>query len=280
MPEGDTLHRAAAMLQAAIVGSPLATVHVPRLPRPAPPTGSTILRVEARGKHLLAFFDDGQVLHTHLRMSGAWHGYRPGDRWHRPARSARAVLGHDGATAVCFDAPVVELLDAQRIDRHPDLRRLGPDLCRADVDLDDATGRMGRFAVAGQTLAEVLLDQRIAAGIGNVYASEACFVAGLHPATPIEAVPVIERRAVLTAAAELLQANVVRAVRTTVPDAARGTLWVYGRAGRPCRRCRSLIDLARLGRGARPTFWCPNCQRPDLASVSGYGAARVTGRGG
>lgn len=262
MPEGDTIHRTAITLQRAIGGRTLTRLQAPRLAGEMPPAGTGVHRVHARGKHLLVDFDDGHVLHTHLRMTGSWHVYPAGERWRRGRHRLRVWLADADVQAVCFDAPVVELLDRAALARHPVLRRLGPDLCRADVDLEEAMARMASVPEPEAGLVEVLLDQRVAAGIGNVFASELAFLARRHPLTPWHAVDVDTRRQLLAEATRLLRANLMRAQRTTVPGAPEGALWVYGRGGRPCRRCRATVQVAHLGDGARPTYWCPNCQPP------------------
>lgn len=262
MPEGDTIHRSAATLQRALAGRALTRLEAARLARPMPPSGTTVDRVVARGKHLLVEFDDDHVLHTHMRMTGSWHVYRTGQRWRRGRHRMRVVLADDAVQAVCFDAPVVELLDRDAVARHPVLRRLGPDLCLPDADLDEALDRMGRIPEPDRILVEVLLDQRVAAGIGNVFASEVAFVGGIHPLTRLQDVDVAARRELLDHATRLLRSNLTRANRTTVPGSPDGTVWVYGREGRPCRRCGTPIAGTRVGDGARPTYWCPRCQAP------------------
>ena len=260
MPEGDTIHRSAATLRRALDGRRLTRFEAPRLPRAMPPSGTGVTSVTARGKHLLIAFDDGHVLHTHMRMTGSWHVYPARQRWRLGRHRMRALLADDEVQAVCFDAPVVELLDAAALDRHPALRRLGPDLCLPDADLDDALDRMGRIPEPDRILVEVLLDQRVAAGIGNVFASELAFLGGVHPLTRLHDVDVATRRRLLEDATRLLQFNLVRSRRTTVLDAPDGSLWVYGRDGRPCRQCGTTIRGTKVGDGARPTYWCPRCQ--------------------
>lgn len=256
MPEGDTIHRAAARLRPALVGRELVAFEAPRLRPPFPAAGHEIAAVEARGKHLLVHFGDGLTLHTHMRMSGSWH---VAPRRAAPPRG-RAVVTVDDAVAVCRRAPVVELLDQGALRRHPALRRLGPDLAVPGVDLDLATTRMAEHVVVGEAIGDALLDQRPACGIGNVIMQEACFLEGVHPTTPVERVPVEQRRALYATAARLLAANVTLQRRTTVPGAPPGSLWVYGRGGRPCRRCGTPVEGGRTGRDARATWWCPRCQ--------------------
>lgn len=260
MPEGDTIHRAAATLRPALVGQPLERFDAPRLPPPFPEPGVDVTSVEARGKHLLIRFGDGHVLHTHLRMTGSWHLYRPGERWQRSRRAVRAVVAVPDAVAVCFDAPVVELLDDAALLRHPGLQRLGPDLCLPDPDLDEAVRRFAALPAPDAPVVTALLDQRVAAGIGNVYASELCFLERVHPTTPVHAVPAPVRRALLERGGILLRRNLATVRRTTVPNAPDGSLWVYGRAGQACRRCGTPIEADRIGEHARITYWCPACQ--------------------
>ncbi|MGH9273424.1 MAG: Fpg/Nei family DNA glycosylase, partial [Acidimicrobiales bacterium] len=260
MPEGDTIYKTAARLRPALAGHQLVRFEAPRLRGDAPALGTRIEAVDARGKHLLIAFEGGLTLRTHLRMTGSWHVYRERERWQKPAYLARAVVGADsGWVAVCFQAPVVETF--HRAGAEPDaLASLGPDLCRAesltDATLDLVVERVGLVASAGTTLGEALLDQRIAAGIGNVYKSEACFAAGIDPATAIELVDEDTRRRVWSTAARQLQANLGQAERRTHPAG----LAVYGRRGQPCHRCGTPVRMARHGDQARSTYWCPTCQ--------------------
>jgi endonuclease VIII len=262
MPEGDTIHRVAMTLRPALVGRALTRVELPRVPRPHPSVGASITGVEARGKHLLLRSDDGLTVHTHLRMTGSWHLYGPGERWRKSAGAARVVLAVPGAVAVCFSAPVVEVLDDRGLRRHPGLRALGPDLCDPEADLDEAARRLGRLAATDTTIGEALLDQRVACGIGNVYRCDVLFLHGLDPATPLHDVDATTARALLEDASRLLRANLGEAARTTAPEAGAGALWVHGRGGAPCRRCGTAIEVLRLGEQARYVYRCPRCQPP------------------
>jgi endonuclease-8 len=269
MPEGDTIHRAAARMAPALAGRRLVRFEARRAPRPWPQAGTLVTGVEARGKHLLVHFDDGWTLQTHMRMTGSWHLYRPRERWRKPAHLARAVLevearppddgvaADDGWVAVCFSAPVVELVREART------AHLGPDLCTADADLDEAVRLMGDLDPA-TPLADVLLDQRVCCGVGNVYKSEVPFALGLHPLTPVGALDADHRRAVVETASRQLRANLTTSSRTTMAGPP-GTVGVYGRRDEPCRRCGTPIAWARTGPQARGTYWCPSCQ-PDLSA--------------
>lgn len=259
MPEGDTIHRTAARLRPALAGQVVRRFEAPRLTGPAAGrarVGTTVTAVEAVGKHLLVRFDDGMTLQTHLRMSGSWHLYRTGERWQRGAHLARAVIGVDGWVAVCFSAPVVRLLPTDGDGVPPLLGHLGPDLCSADADLDLAVRRMAEVAGPDDEVGAVLLDQRVACGVGNVYKSEVLFACRVDPFTPVAALDRDERRAIVATASRLLRANLGSGPRTTVA----GGLAVYGRAGLGCRRCGTPIRSRRQGEQARTTYWCPTCQ--------------------
>src|SRR6476661_4432886 len=167
MPEGDTLHRTAAGLAPHLVGRAVTAARAraggPQVERVV---GATITAVEAAGKNLLIRFDNGLELRTHLRMHGSWHRYRTGERWRRPAARARLVLEVDGAVAVCFDAPVVELFEQRAEALHPSLSQLGPDLLAEDFDADEALRRHRDPSRADLSIAEALVDQRAMAGLG------------------------------------------------------------------------------------------------------------------
>src|SRR6478736_7383081 len=186
MPEGDTLHRTAAGLAPYLVGRPVTAARVragggPQVERIV---GATIESVEANGKNLLIRFDNGLELRTHLRMTGSWHRYRPGERWRRSPSRARLVLEVPGAVAVCFDAPVIELFDRRAEALHPTLARLGPDLLADDWGPDaaaEAHRRLRDPARSAITVSEALLDQRALAGIGNIWRNETLFAERVNP---------------------------------------------------------------------------------------------------
>ena len=269
MPEGDTVHRWAERLRTALCGHALTRVEIRRDTRglrpPAP--GTHVTGVEARGKHLLVHFDDGATLHTHMMLDGVWHVYRARARWRRAAYRARVVLQvDDGTTAVCFDAPVVELRREGRA--HPPTRatesldRLGPDLCGDAPDLDAVLDRLATMP-AETMIGEALLDQRVAAGIGNVFKSEICWARRVHPSTPVGALAPEVQRALYDTAHAQLRANLGSGRRVTY----RGGLAVYGKQRRPCPRCRTPIQRAWTGSDPRVTYWCSRCQpEPEPAT--------------
>lgn len=257
MPEGDTIFRAATVLRRALAGAEVLRFEAAAVRSPTLPSGTRVRSVEARGKHLLIAFDDGHVLHTHMQMSGSWHVYGPGQRWRRPRRQARALLETRDAVAVCFNAPVVELLRERDVARHPRLGALGPDLCAPEVDLDVIARRLARLPRETQ-VGVALLDQRVASGIGNVYKSEVLFDRTVDPFAPLEDLGEGTLRELYATASRMLRANLDGGPRLTSPTG----LAVYGKAGRPCPRCGSAIAARRQGEAARTTYWCPSCQAP------------------
>lgn len=259
VPEGDTIHRTAAALRAALLGKPTTAFEAPRLAGLRPTVGAVIERVDSKGKHLEIGWDDGVVLHTHMRMSGSWHLYRPGERWRKGHSAMRVVIEVPGFQAVCFSAPVVETYRARSFSHHPGLGTLGPDLTDDDADLDECVVRMGRYCERSTTVAEALLDQRLACGVGNVYKSEILWACEVHPFTAMGALDDEQRRGLVEVASRLLRANLGGPARITVPGTPDG-LAVYGRFGKPCLRCGQPIEVRRHGEQARVTYWCQGCQ--------------------
>ena len=255
MPEGDTIHRTANRLRPVLEGQPVVRFEAPRLAGDHPKSGDTIEAVQAVGKNLLVRFPRQLVLHTHMKMTGSWHIYRTQETWQEPAHLARVVIEVPDWVAVCFAAPTVRTWRDVAGQPNP-LSHLGPDLCLPNVDIDLVVERVANIAETGTSIAEVLLDQRIAAGIGNVYKSEALWACQVSPFTPIELVEPETRKRLFATASRQLQANLMTPTRTTAP----GGLAVYGRRRQPCRRCRTAIQVRNHGDQARSTYWCPSCQ--------------------
>ena len=265
MPEGDTIFRTAVVLRAALAGRRIIAARAQARPglRAVPDlsrlVGALVASVDARGKHLLIGFDNGLTLRSHLRMTGSWHRYRPGETWRRPIHQASAILETAESVAVAFNTPVVELLSDAQLHRSEALTTLGPDLLSRSFDADEALRRLRERDA--EELGNALLDQRAVAGIGNVYKSEVAFLEGLCPWRVVGPFSDAQLRAVLATARRLLQANTLGGTRVTTGTDVRGqSLWVYGRAGRPCRKCGSLVEVRRQGELARLTFWCARCQ--------------------
>jgi endonuclease-8 len=276
VPEGDTLFRTAAGLRPHLVGRHVTAARTGG-PGPVPQVerivGQEITGVEALGKNLLVRFANGLEIRTHLRMNGSWHRYRPGEPWRRPPGRARLVLEVPGAVADCFDAPVVELLEQRAEAIHPSLGRLGPDLLAPDFDPQEAVGRLRDPSRAATPIGEAIVDQRALAGIGNVYKSEVLWLERVAPFTPVARLDDQTLMRLATTAQGLLRVNATRGAGpervTTGADRRQvGPLYVYGRTGRPCRRCGTPIRSARQGGELpRTTYWCPSCQSVEaLAS--------------
>jgi endonuclease-8 len=260
MPEGDTIHVTAASLRRALGAGPLTAFEAPRTTGPPPRPGERIERIEARGKHLLMRFEGGVTLHTHLGMDGSWRIAPGGEAPTVPRGPGRsAAVSTARAVAICRDAPVVELLDDIDLRLHPRLRALGPDLCLPDPDLDEIGRRLSTLVDPTTEIGVALLDQRVAAGIGNVYRSEVLWACRTDPGAPVGAVDPEIHRALYAIASTMLRRNLGGGPRRTVPEG----LAVYERTRRPCRRCGTPIASRRLGEHARTVWWCPGCQGAD-----------------
>jgi len=272
VPEGDSVWRAAHQLHEALAGQTLLASDF-RVPRFATLNlaGWTVDEVVPRGKHLLMRVvspeDKRLTIHSHLKMEGAWQVYPPGGRWRKPGFTARCVLRTAAADAVGFSLGIVEVVATANEDSIVGF--LGPDLLGPDWDLDEAERRLrSRPEVP---IGVALLDQRNLAGIGNIYRCEACFLSGVHPATPVG--EVADVRTMMTDAKQLLEVNLGPGRRVTILNsrgmpvgrmAGRPGYWVYGRERQPCLKCRTPIRRGLLGKPngeeERDIYSCPKCQ--------------------
>ena len=297
MPEGDAIFRAARTLHAALAGHTVTGFQTvfPKLARIDDDhrlRGRAIERVEARGKHLLIWFGSDLVLRTHMRMNGSWHIYRPGERWQRPRRDMRIVIETAVMHAVAFNVPVAEFETAESLGVPPagapsdsswglplhrswgppsdgPVAHLGPDPLSNAFDAAEAVRRIS--ARHDMEIADALLDQTAIAGIGNIYKSELLFMTGVNPFTRVPDVAADDLARIVALAVRVMRANVAetagaaivtyRSLRSTTGRAERGgNHWVYGRSGKPCRRCGSTILRRKQGPHARATSWCDRCQ--------------------
>jgi endonuclease-8 len=280
MPEGDTIFRAARSMHRVLAGRVVtrfesAYAHLDRVNVDAPIAGRTIERCEAAGKHHLIVFSGDLILRTHMRMSGSWHLYRHGERWWRGPQAMRVRIDTAEWVAVAFQVPVAEFVTSKQLSSTGPVAALGPDLLAREFDRGEAVRRIA--ASGHQPIATSLLDQRLVAGIGNVYKSEVLFMAGVNPFTPAGAVPARVLEHLLDIARGLLKDNVEPGTAARIQtyrnlrqlNLASGhdeSLWVYGRTGKPCRRCGTPIATRKMGLDARSTYWCPNCQIANLGS--------------
>jgi endonuclease VIII len=275
VPEGDTVWLAAQRMHTALAGATLrrGELRVPQLAA-VDLAGATVREVVPRGKHLLVRLADGRTLRTHLRMDGSWHIYRPGTTWRGgPAYDIRAVLATEAYECVGYrlhDLALVPTAQEGTLVGH-----LGPDVLGPDWDLDEALRRLR--ASPDAQIGVALLDQRNLAGIGNLYKVESLFLCGVHPWARVADVP--DLAGLVERARTLMRANLHHPEQNTTGLPGRGRdHWVFGRRGRPCRRCGTTILLGEQGPATeeRVTWWCPRCQ----AARSAIDPAARTGEPG
>ena len=263
MPEGDTIWRTAATLRSGLEGKRVLVAQPDRLKRLA---GTTVTEVKPVGKHLLIRFDNGLAIHSHMRMQGAWHLYKRGERWRRPAWQMKALLETDDAVAVCFAAPVVDLVR----DETTKVGHLGPDILSDDWPPKDVLARARSFGEA--PIGELLLDQRVIAGIGNVYRCEALWQQRVNPWSKSTDMDDVQLNNLFESAHQAMRANLTGGFNRRFPGYGKGA--VHGRAGRPCPRCGTRIRVRAQGEHARLTYWCPACQ-PGAESPRGLSGGRT-----
>lgn len=255
MSAGDSLHRSASALRTALVGHPVTRFDAPQLFGPSPTAGRVVEGIELHGRRLTFEWDDGIVFITELRKSGSWDVYRDGGVWRRSFTEMSAVIEVDGWVAVCFEASDLETY--RRLDqrRHPGMGRPAPDLRDPKSDLGGIVNLMLSYPEPDARLADVLLDQRVMNGLGNVQRSEVLWAAALSPYAPVgklsehDAIRVVDRAAVL-----------LRSSRWSEYGSATDPLQVYARTGQGCSRCAGTVEGRRMGPQRRMLYWCPGCQ--------------------
>jgi endonuclease VIII len=278
MPEGDTIYRAARALQRAIGGKVVTgfetgLAKLARVNDDTPLVGRVVEKVESRGKWCLIFFSGDLILVTHMLMSGSWHLYRTGERWQMGRGQMRVVIRTAEWEAVGFNIPVAEFHTARSLERSAQVPKLGPDILSEDFTVEDGVARMAAYGRENPDaeIGSVLLNQRVLAGLGNVYKSEVAFAAGVNPFRAMETITPREMQAMVDLAQRYMQANVVDGKgdgivtyggnrRTTHAMNREERLWVYRRQGEECRRCGAAVMMRKQGVQARSTYWCPECQ--------------------
>ncbi len=270
MPEGDTIHSAARRIGAALVGKQIEEIETPQ-PRhaldrwPERLAGRDVRAVDARGKHLFIRFEGDLTLHSHLRMSGRWQIQPRGERWRRSRRRAWLVLRTAEHEVVQFDGPVLELMTDSRTRFDRQLAALGPDLLGEQFDEREFLRRL-RDDDQTRGVGDALLDQRTCAGIGNVWKSEGCFLARIDPWRPLASVSDDEALTLVRGIRPLMRLSVERGGRIVTHEPQRHgsradvRMWVFERAGLPCRVCDTPIRARGQGDDNRTTYWCPRCQ--------------------
>jgi endonuclease VIII len=258
VPEGDTIHHAARRIRAVLLDRVPDEIRTPN-PRhradrwPERLQGRAVRGVDAHGKHLFVRFDGELTLHSHLRMTGAWGVHREGTRWKRAARRAWLVIRAGEWSVVEFDGPVLELMRESRTRFDRRLAALGPDIVGERFDGDAFLARL-RAQDPARALGDALLDQRVVAGIGNVWKSESCFAARVSPWRELARVDDDEALAIAEFAHVQMSRSAAADGFSERPRA------VYGRTGLPCERCGTPIRGHGQGDDNRTTYWCPGCQ--------------------
>ena len=265
MPEGDTIHRAARTLHAALAGRTITRFETvfPQLAR-IEVTGRVMEKVDAAGKNLLMHFSGDLHLRTHMRMNGSWHIYRQGEKWRKRFSEMRIVLETDAWVAVAFNVPVAEFHDSRSLERQEDLLRIGPDFLGETFDFEEAKRRIRERP--SEEIADVLLNQRVVAGIGNEYKSELLFMSRVSPFAKVSELSDEQLDTILKMSRKVMLANINKrsAARiTTFSLDPSQTQYVYGRGGKPCRKCGTPVEYAKQGKDVRGTYWCPRCQMAD-----------------
>jgi len=275
MPEGDTIYRTARALSRALTGKPITRFESTYAQLTAANdqesfAGQTIAHIEARGKWLLIHFSSGNILATHMLMSGSWHIYKPGDPWQDKAANARILIATADYLAVGFRIPIARIYTEQTLARERKIPRSDQDVLSPSFDAATAAHKL--MVRPNDELGNALLRQDVLAGVGNVFKSEICFLLGLNPFRKVASISQPQAEEIVATAQRLLAANVLedstdlivtysgKHRRTTNNADPAASLWVYGRKGEPCRRCVTPIERALQAPNARSTYWCPACQ--------------------
>ncbi len=238
-----------------------------------PLAGRTIEKVEARGKWLMVHFSGDLILLTHMLMSGSWHIYRTGEKWWMGKDRMRAVIRTADWQAVAFNVPVAEFHTARSLERYSQVPKLGVDVLGEGYTVEKGMASLREYGAAhpGAEIAVVLLNQRVLAGLGNVYKSEVAFAAGVNPFRAMSTITERELEVMAEVSGKWLKVNVLDGAgdgivtysgnrRTTGATNREDRLWVYGRQGQECRRCGAIVEMRKQGEQARSTYWCPGCQ--------------------
>ncbi len=297
MPEGDTIYRAARALGKALTGKAVTGFEtnlapIARVNDDSPLKGRVVEKVESRGKWCLVWFSGDLILVTHMLMSGSWHIYRTGEKWWMGKSRMRVAVAVEGWQAVAFNVPIVEFHTARSLERSSQVPKLGPDLLSDEFTVEGGIARLAAYGAEHPEaeIAVVLLNQRVMAGLGNVYKSEVAFAAGVNPFRAMRTITDREREIMVDKSQQWMKANVLDGSgdgivtysgnrRTTHSMRREDRLWVYGRQGQECRRCGATVMMRKQGEQARSTYWCPGCQ-PWVPSEGQSAVAPVGGEFG
>jgi endonuclease VIII len=296
MPEGDSIYRTARALQRAIggrvvTGFETGLAKLARVNDDTPLVGRVVEKVKSHGKWCLIYFSGDLILVTHMLMSGSWHLYRTGERWRMGRDKMRVVIRTIDWEAVGFNIPVAEFHTVRSLARTSQVPKLGPDVLSAEFTTEGGVGRLIAYARENPDaeIAVVLLNQRVIAGLGNVYKSEVAFASGVNPFRAMRTITAREMEVMVEFAQRYMRANVAEGTgeeivtysgnrRTTHAMDREERLWVYGRQGMECRRCGAKVMMRKQGVEARSTYWCRECQPWVGDGAAPVGRSVVIGR--
>jgi endonuclease-8 len=278
MPEGDTIYRAARALHRTIggrvvTGFETGLAKLARVDDDSPLMGRVVEKVESRGKWLLIYFSGDLILVTHMLMSGSWHLYRSGEKWRMGRSRMRVVIQTADWEAVAFNVPIAEFYTARSLERSSQVPKLGPDILSDEFTVEGGVARLVDYGRENSDaeIGVVLLNQRVMAGLGNVYKSEVAFAARVNPFRAMRTITEREMERVVDFAWRYMKSNVAEGTgagivttsggrRTTHAMDREERLWVYRRQGQECRRCGATVMMRKQGVQVRSTYWCPECQ--------------------
>ena len=242
----------------------------PGMVGPLPVPGRVIERVECHGKTLEVQWDDGITLRTHMRLAGSWHLYRKGERWRKPNDQLRVAIEAAQWIAVCFSTPSVEIFRQFDRNRHPGSGGLGPNICEKNADLSECSRRLIGYHNQDAPLADVLADERVISGVGNVFRSEVLWITEVDPWVAVSDIQASDATQLVNAAHRVLRDRVGSSGNAVTAEA-HGSLNIYGRNGQRCPRCGDTITVSRTGQLHRLLYWCRGCQvLPATPDATGF----------
>ena len=254
-------HNASA-LRTALMGQKMSSFETSELLIVSPKIGRTIEELRVENRSIEIIWDDGLALKTEMKFRGSWRIFHDGEKWSKTKKSAQVIIGVDQLSVVCFGAREIEAYHDFDPRRHPMLGRLGPELADPRVDLNDCVDRLMNYENPDETIADVLLDQRVMRGIGNVHRCELLWACELHPWAKVGSLSVDECLELVSLAAGVLRGNSLLASTE---------LAVYGKHGKICSRCSGQVRVTHHGEANRVLYWCVDCQvRHTDVTSQGY----------
>ena len=274
MPEGPEIRRAADKIEAVLKDNTIQKIEFglkPLKKYAKPLTGTKVLSLETRGKALLTHFDSGTTIYSHNQLYGVWRIVKR-DKLPKTNRQLRLALHTDQHSALLYSASDISVWKTEKIEEHPFLRRIGPDILNPNLAWQEVAERLQSKAFAGRALNSVYLDQAFLAGLGNYLRSEILFIAGIHPARKARELSKGEIGKLARTTLDISQRSYA-SQGVTLPDRQYKTLkkkglsygkarfFVFSRANQPCRVCKTRIQ--RSSANSRRIYTCATCQPDD-----------------